>query len=63
MNNPNAASTAIHALAVSIAQHLRDDDLVLCAALLTQLADTLASIAACRAHINENNSRETPFSG
>ncbi|MBS5702295.1 MAG: hypothetical protein KHW93_00425 [Butyricicoccus pullicaecorum] len=41
--------TTISALAAAIAENLSDDDLALAAAILTQLGDTLATIAALRA--------------
>ena len=51
MNNPNSIATAVHGLALAVADQLDDDQLALCAAVLTQLADTLATIAVCRAQI------------
>lgn len=47
--DPLALTTAINTLAVAIAGNLSDDELVLCAAVLTQLGDTLATIATQRA--------------
>lgn len=47
----NAAelTTAVNTLAVLFAQPLGDDELALAAAVFTQFADTLATIAAQRA--------------
>ena len=47
--DPLALTTAVNTLAVSIASRLNDGDLVLAAAVLTQLGDTLATIAVQRA--------------
>lgn len=41
--------TTISALATAIAENLSDDDLALAAAILTQLGDTLTTIAVLRA--------------
>jgi hypothetical protein len=46
--DPLALTTAINTLAVAIAETLSDDDLSLTAAMLTQLGDTLATIAVQR---------------
>ena len=46
--DPLALTTAVNTLAVSIAGQLNDDDLALLAAVLVQLGDTLATIAAQR---------------
>ena len=46
--DPLALTTAVRALAVSIAGRLSDEDLELAAAILTQLGDTLATIAVQR---------------
>ncbi len=50
MKNPNcdplALTTAVSALAVAIAKQVSDEQLELIAAVLTQLGDTLATIAA-----------------
>lgn len=46
--DPLALTTAVNTLAVSIAARLNDSDLTLLGALLTQLGDTLATIAAQR---------------
>ena len=46
--DPLALTTAVNTLAVSIAGRLNDDDLTLLGALLTQLGDTLETIAAQR---------------
>ena len=43
--DPLALTTAVNTLAVAIAAQLHDGDLALAAALLTQLGDTLATIA------------------
>ena len=52
MNNcdcdPLALTTAVNTLAVAIAGNLSDEDLELAAAILTQLGDTLATIAIQR---------------
>ena len=45
---PLAFTTALNTLAAAIAAQLNDDDLNLAAAALTQLGDTLATIAAQR---------------
>ncbi|MBU5626851.1 hypothetical protein KQI82_07975 [Oscillibacter sp. MSJ-2] len=42
-------TTGINTLAVTLAQTLTDDELALAAAFLTQLGDTLATIAVVRA--------------
>ena len=53
MNNsgcdPLALTTSINTLAVAMASQLNDEDLGLTAAILVQLGDTLAIIAAQRA--------------
>lgn len=46
--DPLALTTAVNTLAVSIAGRLNDNDLTLLGALLTQLGDTLETIAAQR---------------
>ena len=46
--DPLALTTAVNTLAVSIAARLDDGDLALAAAVLTQLGDTLATIAVQR---------------
>ena len=46
--NPLALTTVVNTLAVSIAANLNDGDLALAAAVLTQLGDTLATIAVQR---------------
>lgn len=46
--DPLALTTAVNTLAVSIAARLSDGDLALAAAVLTQLGDTLATIAVQR---------------
>ena len=46
--DPLALTTAVNTLAVSIASRLSDGDLALAAAVLTQLGDTLATIAVQR---------------
>ena len=46
--DPLALTTAVGALAVSIAGRLSDEDLELAAAILTQLGDSLATIAVQR---------------
>jgi hypothetical protein len=46
--DPLALTTAVNTLAVSIANGLDDDSLAFAAAVLTQLGDTLATIAAQR---------------
>lgn len=52
MRNPNcdplALTTAVNSLAVAIANQLDDDHLRLVGAILTQLGDTLETIAAQR---------------
>ena len=45
---PRAFTTAGNTLAVSMASQLNDDDLALVGAVLVQLGDTLATIAAQR---------------
>lgn len=53
MKNPNcdplALTTMINSLAVAVAGQLNDEELALTAAVLVQLGDTLATIAAQRA--------------
>lgn len=46
--DPLALTTAVNTLAVSIAAGLNDSDLALLGAILTQLGDTLETIAAQR---------------
>ena len=46
--DPLALTTAINALAVSLAAQLNDDDLELAAALLNQLGETLNTISVQR---------------
>ena len=46
--DPLALTTAVNMLAVSIAARLNNGDLALAAAVLTQLGDTLATIAVQR---------------
>lgn len=46
--DPLALTTAVNTLAVSIAARLDNGDLALAAAILTQLGDTLATIAVQR---------------
>lgn len=46
--DPLAFTTAVNTLAAAISAQLNDDDLALAAAVLTQLGDTLATIAAQR---------------
>lgn len=46
--DPLALTTAVNTLAVTIAARLNDADLSLTAAVLTQLGDTLGTIAAQR---------------
>lgn len=46
--DPLALTTAVNTLAVSIARQLNDGDLSMTAAILTQLGDTLATIAIQR---------------
>ena len=46
--DPLAFATAVNTLAVSIASQLNDEDLALAGAVLVQLGDTLATIAAQR---------------
>lgn len=52
MRNPNcdplALTTTVNSLAVAIAGQLNDGELALTAAILVQLGDTLATIAAQR---------------
>lgn len=52
MRNPNcdplALTTAVNSLAVAIAKQLNDEQLGLVGAILTQLGDTLETIAAQR---------------
>ena len=47
--DPLAFTTAVNTLAVFIASRLNDDDLALAAVVLTQLGDTLETIAVQRA--------------
>lgn len=47
--DPLALTTAVNTLAVTISKSLDDDELAFCAAVLTQLGDTLGTIAAQRA--------------
>lgn len=46
--DPLALTTTVNALAVAIAEKLNDGELALTAAILVQLGDTLATIAAQR---------------
>lgn len=58
MNNsccdPLALTTAVNTLAVAMAQNLSDDELALYAAVLTQLGDTLSTIAVQRSLCKES---------
>jgi hypothetical protein len=47
--DPLALTTAVNTLAVALAGRLNDEELELTAAVLTQLGDTLATIAIQRA--------------
>ncbi|WP_294856103.1 DUF6774 domain-containing protein [uncultured Oscillibacter sp.] len=47
--DPLPLTTTINSLAVCMAGSLNDDELAFCAAVLTQLGDTLNTIAAQRA--------------
>ena len=47
--DPLALTTTINSLAVYMSGSLDDDELAFCAAVLTQLGDTLGTIAAQRA--------------
>lgn len=47
--DPLALAAGINALAAALARELNDEELTLTAAVLTQLGDTLATIAAQRA--------------
>lgn len=60
MNNcdPLALTTAVNTLAVALSAALNDEELNLAAALVTQLGDTLATIAAQR--VLCANTDETP---
>ncbi len=51
--DPAALTSAVNTLAVALAARLEDEDLSLTAALLTQLGDTLATIAAQRGRCRE----------
>lgn len=51
--DPAALTTAVNTLAVALAARLEDEDLSLTAALLTQLGDTLATIAAQRSRCRD----------
>lgn len=59
--DPLALTTAVNTLAVALAQGLSDRDLTLLSALLTQLGDTLATIAVqrslCRSGTESSQSR------
>ena len=46
--DPLAFTTAVNTLSVAIAQQLNDEELALLAAVLTQIGDTLATIAVQR---------------
>ncbi|MEA4941305.1 hypothetical protein SDC9_116641 [bioreactor metagenome] len=52
MNNsccdPLALTTAVNTLAVAMAENLNEDELAFCAAVLSQLGSTLATIAVQR---------------
>lgn len=49
--NPNTLATAVHTLAVSMANQLNDEDLALYGAIFSQLGDVLETIAVCRSRI------------
>ena len=49
-------TTGINTLAVTLAQTMTDDELALAAAFLTQLGDTLATIAVVRAQCEAKKS-------
>lgn len=57
--DPLAFTTAINTLAVSIAGRLDERDLSLAAAVLTQLGDTLATIAVQRELCREKKGEST----
>lgn len=57
--DPLALTTAVNTLAVSMAARLDDQALALAAAVLTQLGDTLATIAVQR-ELCAPEGRETP---
>jgi hypothetical protein len=54
--DPLALTTAVNTLAVAIAGQLEDEELDLLAAILTQLGDTLATVAAQRACCGQGDS-------
>ena len=55
--DPAALTTAVNTLAVAIAARLEDEDLSLTAAILTQLGDTLATIAVQRSRCGREDQR------
>lgn len=57
--DPLALTTAVNTLAVAVSAKLNDEELSLLAALLTQMGDTLATIAVQRELCQKNE--ETPI--
>ena len=53
MCDPLALTTAVNTLAVALAQRLDDESLAVVSAVLTQLGDTLATIAVQRSACRE----------
>lgn len=59
MNQANTFATGVHSLALAIASELNDAQLALCAAVLTQLGDILATIAVCRSGLSDAKASES----
>jgi len=52
--DPLALTTAVNTLAVAVAANLKDEELELLAALLTQMGDTMATISIQRGLCQKN---------
>lgn len=56
--DPLALTTAVNTLAAALAQGLNSSELALLSAVLTQMGDTLATIAVQRSLCGQNTERE-----
>lgn len=59
--DPLALTTAVNTLAVALSAGLNDDELNLAAAMVTQLGDTLATIAVQRSLCSPAEQEEAPI--
>lgn len=57
--DPLAFTTAVNTLSAVLAQQLNDEELALLAAILTQIGDTLATIAVQRQLCSRSREQET----